>query len=195
MVELIVSLAIMGVIFTVILLNQSSYNEAAGLTALADDVAARVSESQAYGIAVKELSPGSSDFSASYGVSISTIASGANLVYLVFADRNANGIYDGLRACATGGANECLERTDITRGNYVDSLCIIKNNGTDDCSAPKRADITFVRPDPSAHITVFNSSGSTYTPGNMAGVRYVFKSPSGLSRSVSVYFNGQVSVQ
>jgi prepilin-type N-terminal cleavage/methylation domain-containing protein len=195
LVEMIVSIAIMGAVVSTILLNQSTYTEGARLTAQADELASRVSEAQAYGVAVRERSAGTGDFSIAYGVSVSILASGSPNAYIVFIDRNGNQVYDGDWTCPVGETSECLEKVSLTNGNAVDSLCIAKISGTDDCSAPKRADILFLRPDPQAHITVWNSSGTVYAPTNMAGVRFILKSTNSLSRSVSSYTTGQVSVQ
>src|SRR3989338_6334842 len=82
--ELIVALGIASVIMTVIILRQSAYTDGAALTNLADDIGSTISQAQTYGIGVKELSTGSSDFSAAYGLAFSLLASdGSNSAYKI----------------------------------------------------------------------------------------------------------------
>lgn len=193
--EMLVSVSVIGVVLAVIMTNQSAYTDAAGLSALTDDVGASLSEAQAYGIAVRERIPGSADFSSSYGISLSLLTSGDNMAYLTFADRNANEVYDGTWDCATGGSEECLSKTAIFRGNYLDQICAIRSSGGDQCSAPRRLDVSFARPSLTARVKLFNEGGQDYSLPNMIGAKLVFRSPEGLTRSVSIYMNGQVSVQ
>lgn len=189
------SLAIVATIVTVILLNQSTYTEAASLANLADEVAASFAEAQAYGIAVKERAPGSADFSASYGISLSLLSPGETTAYIAFTDRNGNEIYDGTWACETGGTNECLVKTLMTRGNYLYQICAIRSSGTDLCSNIERVDASFERPEAAARVNLFNNGGQNYSPANLVGAKIYFRSPSGLTRTVSIYESGQVSVQ
>ena len=193
---MLVVLAIMGVVLTTILLNQSNYTEKAALTNVADNISSTISQAQAYGIAVKERTPGSSDFSSAYGLSLSILDPSYTTSYLFFVDRNANGAYDGDWTCATGGTAECLEKTVMSQGVKLSSICTIPLNGNANCSAPKRVDITYLRPNPKARLAFYNSSGTTYDPGtNVVGARFNFTSQSGLTRSVWVYQSGQISVQ
>lgn len=195
LIELLVTMGIIVTILTVVTLNQSTYVESASLTNLADQVGSTIVQAQAYGIAVRELTPGSADFSASYGLSVSLLGSGSPTSYLFFADRNNNRAYDGDWSCLTGGLSECLEKTEIGRGNYVSGICIITSAGGDQCESARRADILFLRPDPEAVITFYSQGGEVLNASNKVGVKIKFQSPGGLIRSVSVYDNGQVSVQ
>lgn len=183
---------VLGILF----FNQAKYTEAAALAGLVDEIGSRFSEAQAYGIAVKQREAGSSDFSSAYGMSFTLLELGGQYAYMVFSDRNTNDYYDSNLLCIPGGAQECVEKINITRGNYLDSICVVNSNGnTTTCTAVKRADINFRRPAPAARITAFNSSGNAFSPASMAGLKFIFKSPSGLTRSVSVYMNGQFSIQ
>src|SRR3989344_9205535 len=93
--ELLVSIAIVSVILTVVVSSQSTYNDEAVLVNLADEISSTVSQAQAYGTGVREFSPASGEFSASFGLTFSLLASGSNKAYLSFADRNGNKVYDG----------------------------------------------------------------------------------------------------
>jgi type II secretory pathway pseudopilin PulG len=195
LIEMLVSLGIAMLILTVLVLNQSKYTEMASLTAASDDLSLAVTQAQVYGISVREISPGAQDFSAAYGVGVNLLGSGANNIYIFFADRNANQRYDGSWTCPVEGGTECLERTPFSGGNYVDSLCVVRTNGADQCGSIGRVDISFLRPDPEARIRFQNQGGESYDPPSVKGVRINLKSPSGLTRSVVIYITGQVSVQ
>jgi len=195
--ELLVSISIMTVMLTVVVLNQSKYTDNATLFNLADEIGLTISQAQAYGVGVKEFSPGSNEFSASYGLTFSLLASGSNKAYLSFADRNGDKIYGGDWSCPIGGASECLERFDISRGNYIDQLCRVRNNPNNpyQCSVG-RIDISFARPSLEAQIRFFNQSGNLMVDDpDFIGARISVRSPGGANRSVLVYYTGQVSVQ
>ena len=182
----------MLVVISVVFFNQSGYLDSAALSNLADDISSKSVQSQAYGIAVKELAPGSANFSVAYGLPFSLLSSGSNTAYIYFADQNGNAVYDGGWGSCTP---ECLEETAILRGNYIEDLCIIRSSGGDQCNNAKRADITYLRPALLARISFFNNGGQQFNPSNAIGVRVKLKSPGGLSRSVAIYQSGQVSVQ
>lgn len=206
LIELLISISIMGVISTMILLNQSKYTESVSLTNLADTVASSISQAQVYGVAVRETSPGSNNFSASFGVTASLLPGGSNQAVISFVDRNIPGnitqVYDGDWSCPTGATSECLNKLELTRGNYIESICLVRTNGNIFCGSSsndtiKRVDISFLRPSLGAEVKFFNNGGQQFLDNNpqTIGVRLLFMSPSGLVRSVMVYENGQVSVQ
>jgi len=198
LIEMLISLGVASVILSVIIFNQSKYLDGTALLNAADELGLTVSQAQSYGVAVKEFSPGSSNFSVSYGVTVSLLSgnSGSGSSYIFFADRNGNSAYDNDWTCAVDGSSECLVRTDLKQGNRVDEICVVRTSGADQCnSVAMRADVTFVRPNTEAQITFYNSGGQIYSPPNLKGVRIGLMSPSGSGRSVTVYKNGQVSVQ
>lgn len=194
LIELIISLGIISIIISIVLFGQSTYLESTTVTNLVDEVATTVVQAQTYGIAVRELSPGSSNFSASYGISFSILGSGSAYSYLFFADRNNNNIYDGDWNCIQGGLSECLEKKIITRGNLISDVCIIRNDGSENCNESRRADILFRRPNPEPVINIFSTFGTIINDSNRIGVRIKFRSTGGQIRSVSILSSGQVSV-
>ena len=195
LVEVLVSLIIMLVILSVILFDQEKYNDGAAVTNLADHLGLTIAQAQSYGTSVREANPGSSDFSGAYGVSLATFLDESKVAYMFFTDRNQNQAYDGSWDCVTGPAEECLERVELSGGNLVDDICVVRNNDTDQCNNAKRVDIVFTRPRTDAQLTFYNGNGNEFSPGNMKGVRVKLISPGGVSRSVVVYTSGQVSIQ
>jgi len=195
LVELLISLSIVAVILTTLVSRQSIYTDGAALSNLADEISLTVFQTQAYGIGVREFSPGSSNFSVSYGLTLSLLGSGSNKAYLTFVDRNSNKLYDGDWSCPIGGASECVEKVNISRGNLIDSICVVRTSGVDQCNVAERVDISFARPRTEAQITFFNGGGQVFAPSNIQGVKIVLKSPAGATRSIVVYNTGQISVQ
>jgi prepilin-type N-terminal cleavage/methylation domain-containing protein len=193
LIELLVTLSIVAVILSVIVFNQSTYTERLGLANLADDMTLTLSRAQSYGIAVRELTPGSSDFSAAYGISVSLLPTGSPNAYIYFADRNLNGVYDGDWTCPTGGASECLEKVEMKQGNFVESICLIAENGLEDCVAPRRIDISFARPKTEAVIKAFDSAGQSIDTSTTKGAKLSLKSPKNYQRLVVAYKVGQIS--
>ena len=198
LVELLISISIVFVILTVVISNQSTYTDSAAITNLADEIGLTIFQAQTYGIAVKEFSPGSGDFTISYGLTFSLLGSnsGSNTAYISFADRNdpPNGIYDGDWTCPIGGSSECLQKINISRNNILDSICVVRTSGTDLCNV-ERVDISFVRPNPKAQLAFRNNGGNPFNPANIQGARIVLRSPGGLTKSVLIYETGQISIQ
>lgn len=194
LVELLVSVAIVTAILLVVVLNQSTYTDRAALSNLADEIGLTISQAQTYGIGVREFSPGTSEFNSSYGLALSLLSTGANNAYIYFADRNANMIYDGTWACTLGGASECLGKTNISRGNIIESLCVVRTSGADICNVG-RIDVSFARPSTEGQIMFFNSGGQSFVPAGMMGARVRLRSPRGSIKSVVIYRTGQISVQ
>lgn len=193
LVEMLVSLGIMGSILSVVLLNQSSYTERIALSNLADQMSLTLYQAQSYGIAVKEFETGSENFSVAYGLTVSILSNGDESAYLNFADEDGDGTYDGNWNCQQGGSSECLEKVTFSQNNTINSICIIENNGSEDCNQPKRVDITFARPNTRANIEVFRNSGQSMDMSTAKGIKINLQSLSGFERAVVVYKVGQIS--
>jgi prepilin-type N-terminal cleavage/methylation domain-containing protein len=195
--EMLISLAIIGVILSIVLTNQAAYTEGASLSNLAQSISLSISEAQVYGVSVREVSPGSGEFSSAYGMEFRLPgAGGSDDSYILFADRNLDQVYGSGWACPTGGSSECMEKTEITGGNFIDSLCVVHTNDTEDCDIG-RLSITFVRPDTRARLVFFNSSGGVISPLSIKGARIKVRAapPSELTKEISVYTTGYISTQ
>lgn len=191
-VELLISLGIVGVLLSVVILSQRGYTESAVLANTVDNLALSVNQAQAYGLAVKERSVGTSDFTNGYGLSITRLEPGAEKGFVFFRDNNNSQYYDGDFSC---GTQECVEKVVFSGGNYIDDFCVVRTQGADQCSTVGRVDISFRRPNPAARIYMFNTGGQSYNLPNLQGVKIIVKSPTGLTRYVTVYTTGQISVQ
>jgi Tfp pilus assembly protein FimT len=199
-VELLVSLSIVFIIASAILINQNSYAESSALTNLADNLASSITQAQVYGNAVRQA-PGTDSFTASYGVSMNLLAGGSDRLFVSFIDRDSNQRYSGSWSCTANnpsdnasGCLEFVERVDMQRGNYIKEMCLIDSTEALHCGLPKRADISFLRPKLEAQLELFDSQGQSLSWAVARGLRIELKSPNGLSRYVTIYKNGQVSV-
>ncbi len=196
LIEMMISIAIIAIIFAVILFNQGDFIDRFSLATNAGDLELQIRQSQVYGVAVKEFSPSGSEFSAAYGISVSRVSTGDETFYISFADRGAqNGWYDGGPTCVVGGSSECIMRVNLTRGVVISRICALKTNGSQEC-APivGRVDISFIRPDPAARIQFFNPAGQPIGISDREGVLIEFLSPLGNKREIRVYTTGQISL-
>lgn len=192
---MVITIAIVVVIMTIVLTNQSKYTESAELTNVITNLSLSLREAQVYGVSVKEVTPGSNDFSAGYGLEVINTNSTYRSLYIFFADRGArNGVYDNDISCPSGGTSECVSKTVLPSGYQIGNICMIPTSGSEDCTMG-RVDVTYVRPDTDAHIAFFDQAGNYLSLANIKGARIGIASPSGTTRSVVVYTTGQISIQ
>jgi len=198
-----VSIVIMFVIITMVLSNQSTYTRGASLKNLANDIGLSIRQAQIYGISVKALPGNPLDFSTAYGIDFNIAqGGGSKTAYIFFADRVPADYYynytgNWLDCPADNGSNPsiCIKKVDIVGNNSIEKLCQINNDNSLDCTIV-RASISFLRPDTSAFIKLFNSSGSLVSSANYKGVEIDLISSNATDRrSVKVYNTGQISIQ
>jgi prepilin-type N-terminal cleavage/methylation domain-containing protein len=180
-IELLVVTALIVVISSVVLANNSKFGGVVQLENYAYDVALTIRQAQVYGIAVQRFGA-SNNFTSAYGMhfDMSNIHD-----YILFADVSGDGIY------TSSPTNEMVDDDKILRGYYITSLCVTDSSPTPikTCSPSTTAvDITFVRPEPDAYIRANGLSG-TYRSADI-----VLASPKGETMTVSVYSNGQITV-
>jgi type II secretory pathway pseudopilin PulG len=195
LVEVLVSMSIVVTILGVIVMNQSTYTTSSTLASIADHISLTLSEAQVYGVSVKEVTPGSNNFSAAYGVEFSLVSnSGSNDAYIFYADTDNSGTYDRGWSCSVGGISECISKTVLQTGYTVSTICEIPLSGAEVCG-PGKVDITFARPNTDAKIAYFDSAGNPITFPSPKGARITLVSPTNKTLSVVVYNTGQISVQ
>ena len=198
--ELLVTVAVIGLLTAIVVFNQGDFSDNITLNSAVTDLELQIREAQVYGISVREFQTGTNEFNASYGVHFDLVSGGGDLTYLFFADRGVkNGQYDGSISCATGGANECIRKFSLTKGNTISDVCaIIDVSGTLRCNssaAVSKIDIIFNRPDPGPAIKFFNPAGNEVTFPGHQGAKVTISSPKGTTRQVYIYTNGQISIQ
>jgi prepilin-type N-terminal cleavage/methylation domain-containing protein len=199
--ELLVSVVIIVLITTIIIYNQGDFNDRISLSNAASDIELQIREAQVYGISVREFQP-AGDFTSAYGVTFNITTSGGTpgsigpLNFWSFIDRiTKNGYYDTSTwsSCSVSPTSECLKISALTRGNVVYALYAIDSSSID--RAIGRLDITFLRPNPNALMIFRNLSNGTVTYPGYKGAKIVIQSPKGNQTTVTVFSNGQISIQ
>lgn len=139
LVELMASVAIIGIILTVVIYNHREFDSQLELTNVAYRVAVSIREAQVYGTSVKEFNDNSvRRFDVPYGINF-YLAPGntdSKKTYVFFGDSNPNigdhsGTYDGpvttgcVGVSGTSGdtPDECIERITLGGGNVIKKVC------------------------------------------------------------------------
>ena len=171
LVELIVVLAIIIIITTITITSQSDYNRSLIITNTAYTVALSVREAQSLGLSSRTFS---GIQNAGYGVNFQDITP---TQYRVFGDILATPSYSG---CPTGSANtpeakpgnclydgvsEILTTFSLNKGFRIYDFCGIRTTGTVACGSNSTwtaLNITFLRPNTEAIMTMMSSTGVAY---------------------------------
>ena len=195
LIELVAVMAIIIIVTSVTLANNSRFGGTVLLQNLAYDMALSIRQAQVYGIAVRGYS--ANNFSAGYGMHFSTSEAGGSLQYELFADKNRDGLFT---SDLDPDIDENVPPTHyIGRGYYISGLSILEPGASTETSV-STIDILFKRPEPTACISANSNSAidSAYLckripPKERA--RITVTSPRGESKSIVVEATGQISVQ
>lgn len=183
--ELLVSIAIVGVITTVVIFNYSKFNDGLALSSATQEIAVAVREAQVYGLSVKEVSVGSGQFASAYGIYFEP---STPLNYYVFADLDASNTFDIGSGCGSG-STECIEKFTLRNGISITSIC-----DASDCPphpSVKKLNIVFLRPNPDALI-YFTNNGGAIQAGPSTRARIILTSAKGNTITVTVESTGQI---
>jgi len=174
-IELLISMAIVGILVAVSLYNYGAFNGRIAVTNNAYEVASLIREAQTYGVSVRQFNTGAGtpDFTVPYGVHFVQNSP----QYFFFADANKNGEYTSSE----------LEAQYELRGSFtVDVICLGPDGS---CVNQTAVTITFTRPDPDARIV---RSGVEYS---QARITFKEVGGSGMTRDVVVYSSGHINVE
>ena len=166
LVELIVVIAIVGVLSSVIIARYNTFDSAILLRNLAYDVALSIREAQALGVSVRGEG---GTFTYAYGVHFDIGNS-----YILFRDIDDDGVFD---------SGEEVSVEVIREGGSVSDLC-----GNSTCGKSEM-DVTFKRPNPDAQIV------TTPATGGLTSATVEVMSRQGSTRTVQVWPTGQISVE
>jgi len=198
LVELLVSVSIIGIITSVVVFNQQDFTDQVSLTNTTSEISLQVREAQTYGVSVREFNTGTAEFNLGYGVSfnLNNSPGSSNSSYIYFADRpgtDNNGIFDTPGFCFPGSGSECLNRLFLSRGNTITALCAYLSDNT--CRTVARMDITFFRPYPNARVIFFNNGGFIVPFPTAKGGKIEVTTPTGKVQNVVVYTTGQIAIE
>jgi prepilin-type N-terminal cleavage/methylation domain-containing protein len=203
LIELMVTVTIMMIMTLIVFFNYNRFNESSLLNAFAYDMSLTIRQAQAYGTIAKESginqssqisTASTANFKVAYGVHF---AESDQSHFSLFADVNGDGVY------TSGGDGPVIQSYSFQRGIKIKRLCFASvNGGSENCSegsagipdsVGKHAltlDITFLRPNPEAKILPNDP------PDFVAAATIYLQNADGtITRSVSVYSTGQISVK
>lgn len=213
--ELLVALALLGVISVFILLAYSRVSGQLFVTTLAYELALSFRQAQSYGVSVHQFGLGEdATFDVGYGLHFDPASANS---YALFADQGEGGaagnkLFDG--AYSAEGciiSSECVSVFRLERGNTLYKFCGVLTTGDAGRDAPDAnkneecnvnslpagnqnitfLDVTFLRPNPDAIIRTNRSADSVL----YKAARVYVISPTGEKRVVEVMTTGQISVK
>lgn len=205
LIELIVVMAIFTLISSVLLFNYSDFSTNVSIRNLSQDIALTVRKVQTYATSVHSITNNTMDTRdfPSYGISFSLDeTSGAfepnKKRFVIFADIPdvPGGLpdkqYDSDGTCGSPAVDsECLESFSITNSDSIVEICTDATG----CVSLGSVDITFRRPVPDAIICYKQSFNDECQTSSISYVDLVLRSAKGLTRKVSVWNTGQISVK
>ncbi|MEN9614164.1 MAG: hypothetical protein RLZZ347_471 [Candidatus Parcubacteria bacterium] len=204
LVELMVVVAIFGVLTTIVLYKNTDFNNSFLLTDVAYDVALTIRQAQVYGLNVKNSGKGTatqSGFNSGYGVylDVNTILNNSLLFFAdVFPDPSVSVPNPTSGNYSYDGQNELINTFALTKGYKISWFCATTTTGTDYCSNNavnnlRKLAIVFVRPNPDAIIT--DNTGSVPPAVSYSSATIRITSPDGLkSKTVKVTTAGQINI-
>lgn len=193
LVELIVVIAIATVMMSVLVIQQSKWNDSLVVSSQAYEMALMIRQAQVYALGVREnpaASASGDKFSNGYGVYFDK----GNLDrYILFGDVNGNKAYD---------SGEEIEIKNFTRGVLIYDMCGVKGTGQYDerCafSGPgtnvSKITILYKRPEPKAEV-VFLTGGNNPSTNVVPSAKIYIKSPQGISFYIEADSTGQISAK
>lgn len=192
LIEMLVVIAIIGVITVVAVTSQSSFNKSIVLTNTAYDIALSVRSAQTFGLASRTSGAINNT---GYGIDF-TISNPTS--YRMFADLSPNTcagqlpnckIGDGIYTSGSSNDGPSIQSYNLNNGIKITDMCVA-NGGTKVCAIANGLtyiDVAFTRPNSDTVITGgTGGSSSTYTTACIAvsspqgGARYVYINTSGV---------------
>lgn len=190
LVELIVSIAIIGIIIAVILFNNADARDKIALKSSAYDVVLALREAQLQAIGVAGAGSSNDDFESGYGVEIDQ---GENKL-TIFENRCfGDNEFDPSGNCTDGDGNtisdQLIREIDIEDNNFIYEVCLAEIGDTScDLNGGDLTTVTFIRPDADAIIYDGND-----TDAEIAYIR--LQSPQGAQKQVIITKSGQISIE
>lgn len=213
LVELLVSIFIIGLISSVAVYSHREFNDNLEISNLAYTMALSIREAQVSGGAVRGFETGSGvSFNYAYGIHFNPSGTnqftGDNKAFALFVDISKDKIYGeplppnypGFTLCGDPANNpECLNVTEIGRGNLIKKVCV-RDSGVLTCDPVSigGVDLTFFRPKLDTVIRFRQTTNGqiigAYDDGNEEAIICLI-SPLGREKSVHILPSGQISVE
>lgn len=190
LIELMVVLAIMTVIMTIVLANQSSFNKTLILANAAYDIALTLRFAEAHGLGSRAVGTASN---VAYGVHL---VRGSQNSFILFAD-TVPATSCGTPDCKAGdhvyadGADALVQTYMLGNGMTISDFCA-QSTGSWSCAAAgglTSLDIVFERPNPDPFMSANGLYSATFP---VTAACLTVSSPQGGARFVSIAASGQI---
>jgi len=195
-VELIVVLSIFALMTSIVLFDYKKFEDKVNIKVLANDIALKIVEAQKLAIAGKwNANVTLLDWKPAYGVyfDYKNNAGGGDKKFIFFTDLNQDYYYSDSNFCNyLNDVNiECLEKIDITKGNYISKIENFVNNIPTEITSSFA--ITFKRPDSSANFYIKNTYG---IPELLITdyIKITISSSSGFSAFIRIEPSGRIQI-
>lgn len=180
LVELLLAIALFGLISTFLVLIYQKVGDQLFLTATGYDVGLSFRETQSYGVSVKARRVSETDtFESGYGLHFDTSSA---TTFVRFADAPDTEQYFYT-------PSEAIGTLRIERNNRIKKFCGVFADNVEQCSL-SFLDVVFVRPNPDANIRTNKSDTEEYK-----AARIYIASPTGDTRVIEVVSTGQISIK
>ncbi len=190
-VELIVVLGIFGLMSSVILFNYGKFQEKVDISNLANDIALKITEAQKSAMSGKlNTLVADPDWKPSYGLYFNITQNPKKFIYFAdFDNSNSCENFSG-STCAVSDnvGGEILEVIDITKGNYVEKIGLVNQQGVGLPSIPEIG-LRFTRPNSGAYF-IFPTQPAPL----VEHIKIMIASPKGLTSEVRVYPSGRIQI-
>lgn len=185
-VEVIVVLSIFSALTSVIMFNYGDFQERVDIKNLASDVALKIVEAQKSSLS-GVLPPAGfipiAGWKPSYGV---YFAAASDKSFIHFVDLNSDTFFNG-----TDCTGECMNKTTITKGNYISRLDVFyESNPTVPVAVPYLV-FAFTRPNSGAAIT---ANGSPVLDPDILYAQITVSSPKGALAYIKINPSGRIEI-
>lgn len=193
LIELMVVIALMGIISGVTLANYSGMNRSVELQNTVYNIALSMRESQVYGINKKQSSGDFSDGTPNpYGIHIEMSAGRAEQI-IMFEDKKnptRDNVFEG--DCTGTGDIECISIIKLNKGNHISSITIDGTEYPND-----KINILFRRPNPDAEIYYELEGGGVSDANSRIGIEISSEAGpiDGYSGCVEIGAAGDISIR
>ncbi len=187
LIEMLVCIAIMGILLSVIFFSQSKTASRLVMRTFLEDLSLRITQARSYGVGVRESAPGSGNFDVSYGFSFYS----DHILY--FLDQDGDHTYDGNDQCSVG-TPECIEEIHLPTETLGKGAGAKDASGNTIPATYNKVDVTFTRPSTEAVIKFFYLGNEVLVP-NVAYIEvgYIRFNPFE-TKNLRIYTTGQISI-
>ena len=199
LIELMVVLVVFVALTGIMISSQSKFDGTILLNNLAYDIALSIREAQTYGVNVKEFSAGLTSKFSGYGIRFDPAVD--NKHYILFSDVNDNNYFDipNSNPICPKGDPECVKKYTLTRGSFIQSVCVGLSESTCDTqydvNLDKSISIIFRRPNPDAIITI-GAGGEMSCSGHRCQIaKIIISSANNATTSIVVTALGDIYVK